>query len=388
MPNFKIGDRLVGQDAPCYIIAEVSCNHNGDFNEACKIIEAAGKAGADAVKLQTYTADTITRNYKGMLEGTMWAGIDLHALYEKAHTPWEWHKDLKKVAEDNGLQLFSSPFDETAVDFLVEQDVPVLKVASFEAVDTKLLEYMAQTGKPIIVSNGMTDFLEMKESIDVLRSAGAQDIALLHCNSGYPAAFHEVNLATIPVIGELFNCVTGLSDHTLFADHENKTEPAAHIAPVESVKFGAKIIEVHLMLDRNHSRALFEKNKGGYDWAFSREPHELKRMIDMIRQYEKDGFVGYETARERELADLTHGKVCFEPTQREIKSRPARPSLWVVQDVKAGEKLNFAAGRKGNVDSIRPGNGGLHIRYADFISSKKARTDIKAGTPLQWDMIA
>lgn len=272
MPNFKIGDRLVGQDAPCYIIAEVSCNHNGDFNEACKIIEAAGKAGADAVKLQTYTADTITRNYKGMLEGTMWAGIDLHALYEKAHTPWEWHKDLKKVAEDNGLQLFSSPFDETAVDFLVEQDVPVLKVASFEAVDTKLLEYMAQTGKPIIVSNGMTDFLEMKESIDVLRSAGAQDIALLHCNSGYPAAFHEVNLATIPVIGELFNCVTGLSDHTLFADHENKTEPAAHIAPVESVKFGAKIIEVHLMLDRNHSRALFEKNKGDMTGPFRGNP--------------------------------------------------------------------------------------------------------------------
>ncbi len=387
MPSFKIDGRLVGDDAPCYIIAEISCNHNGDFDEARKIIEAAADAGADAVKLQTYTADTITRNYKGMLEGTMWAGMDLHALYEKAHTPWKWHKDLKKVADDNGVQLFSSPFDETAVDFLMEQDVPVLKVASFEAVDTKLMEYMAQTGKPIIISNGMTDYLEMKESIDVLRGAGAKDIALLHCNSGYPAAFNEVNLKTIPVLGQLFDCVTGLSDHTLFADHENKAEPAAHITPVESVKFGAKIIELHLMMSRDESRALFEKDEGGYDWAFSREPDELKLLVDMIRTYEKDGNVNYKTDQEKELAALTHGQVCFKPTEREIASRPARPALWVVENIKAGEALKFAAGREGNFDSIRPGNGGLHIRYTDLIDTNKASRDIEAGTPLQWDMI-
>lgn len=387
MPNFKIGNKTVGDGAPCYIIAEISCNHNGNFDEARKIIEAAAECGADCVKLQTYTADTITRNFKGMLEGTMWAGKDLHALYHKAHTPWEWHRDLTKIANDLGMDLFSSPFDETAVDFLMEQNVPAFKVASFEAVDTKLMEYIAKTGKPVIVSNGMTDFLEMKESVDVLRHAGVKDLALLHCNSGYPASFREANLKTIPVIREVFGCPVGLSDHTLFADHENKSEPAAHIAPLESVKLGAKIIEVHLMLDRSKARTLFEKDQGGYDWPFSREPQELKKMIDMIRAYEKDGAVDYATDRERELATWTHGEVSFEPTARERESRAARPTLWVVEDVKEGDPLHFCAGRHGNFDSIRPGGGGLHIRFTDLIDGKRASRDIPAGTPLRWDMI-
>lgn len=385
--SFNIGNRSVGADSPCYIIAEVSCNHNGSFSEARKIIEAAANSGADAVKLQTYTADTITRNFKTSFKGTIWDGMDLHALYAKAHTPWDWHKELKKVADDNGLQLFSSPFDETAVDFLIEQDVPVLKVASFEAVDTKLMEYMAQTGKPIIVSNGMTDFLEMKESVDVLRSAGAKDIAVLHCNSGYPAAFHEVNLATIPVIAELFDCVVGLSDHTLYYDHSNKSDPQGHISPVEAVRFGAKIIELHLMLDRDEARLLFEKDEGGYDWPFSREPVELKKMVDMIRRFEKDGVIEYNTDHERKIAASTHGKVCFDPTERELASRPARPALWVTEDIKSGQVFKFAGGKEGNVDSIRPGNGGMHIRFADYIHGKTAVCDIPAGTPLKWDLI-
>ncbi len=387
MKKFTIGDRKIGDNEPCYIIAEVSCNHNGDFNEARKIIEAAGAAGADAVKLQTYTANTMTRDLNISLDGTMWAGMDLHGLYEKAHTPWDWYKDLKQVADDNGMQIFSSPFDETAVDFLMEQDVPALKVASFEVVDTKLLEYVAKTGKPIIVSNGMTDFLEMKESVDVLRSAGAKDVAVLHCNSGYPAALNEVNLKTIPVIEEMFGCVSGLSDHTLFADDKNQIEPVAHIAPVEAVRFGAKIIELHLMMDRDEARALFEKDEGGYDWAFSREPEELKKLISMIRHYEKTGEVTYDTDREKELALLTHGQVCFSPTPKELASRDLRPSLWVVEGIKAGEKFSFCGGRKGNFDSIRPNSGGLHIRYADIIEGKTAVNDIAAGTPLSWGMI-
>lgn len=386
MRSFNIGKRKVGGDAPCYIIAEISCNHNGDFDEARKIIEAAAAAGADSVKLQTYTADTITRNFKYKSEGTMWAGMDLHALYAKAHTPWEWHKDLAKVAADNGMQLFSSPFDETAVDFLVDQGVEVLKVASFEAVDTKLMEYMAKTGLPIIVSNGMTDFLEMKESIDVLRSAGAKDIAALHCNSGYPASFSEVNLATIPAIADIFDVVPGLSDHTLYFDHENKADPQAHVSPVEGVRFGAKIIELHLMLDRAEGKALFEKDAGGYDWPFSREPAELKKMIDMIRRFEKDGVIEYETEGERIAAAATHGKVCFDPTERELASRSFRPTLWVVEDVKAGDFFKFAGGKQGNLDSIRPG-GGLHVRYADFLEGRTATRDIPAGTPVNWDMV-
>lgn len=384
---FKIGKREVGGDASCYIIAEISCNHNGNFEEARKIIEAASEAGADAVKLQTYTADTITRDFKGSLEGTIWSGMDLHALYDKAHTPWDWHKDLTSIANDHGMDLFSSPFDETAVDFLVEQNVPALKIASFEAVDTKLMEYVAQTGLPVIVSNGMTDFLEMKEALEVLRDAGAKDLALLHCNSGYPASFKEANLRTIPVLEQMFSCTVGLSDHTLFADHENKQEPAAHIAPVEAVKLGAKIIEFHLMLDRAEAKALFDKDEGGYDWPFSREPAELKKTIQMIREYEKTGSVDYDTEREKELAEDVRGKVSFEPTAREMESRPARPALWIVEDIEEGQPLKFASGREGNFDSIRPGNGGLHIRYTDFLEGKKAARTLKAGTPLQWDMV-
>ncbi len=387
MRRIKIADKTIGDDAPCYVIAEVSCNHNGDYDEARRIIEAAAMAGADAVKLQTYTADTITRDFKGALEGTIWAGMDLHKLYNDAHTPWSWHEELAKVAADKGLHLFSSPFDETAVDFLMEQNVPAFKVASFEAVDNKLMEYIAKTGKPVIVSNGMTDFLEMKEAVDTLRGGGARDLAILHCNSGYPADFAEANLKTIPAIRELFGCPAGLSDHTLFIDAENKAGAAAHIAPVEAVKLGAKVLEVHLMMDRAEARALFEKGKGGFDWPFSREPDELKRAIEMIRAVEAGEDVVYDTEDERKAAESARGEVCFEPTKRELDSRPARPALWIVEDIKMGELFRFAGGRDGNVDSIRPGNGGLHMRFADFIDGRKAARDLQAGAPLTWDMI-
>lgn len=388
MKQIKIKDRIIGDAYPTYIIAEVSCNHEGDFSEARKIIEAAAKAGVDAVKLQTYTADTISRNFGTRPKGTIWESLDLYKLYDKAHTPWEWTGELMKVAADNGVHFFSSPFDETAVDFLVDAGVPLLKVASFEVVDNKLLEHMAKTGLPIIMSNGMTDYLEMEESVRVLRDNGVKDLALLHCNSGYPAAFSEANLKTIPAIANLFNVVPGLSDHTLFMDADNYAEPLAHITPVEAVKFGARIIELHLMLNREHARALFNKGEGGYDWPFSREPEELKKMIDMIRTYEKNGEIEYETDSEKKAAALTHGRVCFDPTQKELNSRNLRPSLWVVEDVKQGDTFRFAAEtRLGNFDSIRPA-GGLHIRFADFINGRVASKDLMAGQPLSWDMVA
>ena len=386
MPTFKIKDREIGGNSPCYIIAEVSCNHEGDFNEARRIIEAAAAAGADAAKLQTYTADTMTRDFQTRPKGTMWENIDLYKLYQKAHTPWSWHKDLKKVADDCGIHLFSTPFDETAVDHLMEMNAPVLKVASFEAIDIKLLEKIASTGLPVIISNGMTDFLEMDESIRTLRSYGTKDLAVLHCNSGYPASFDEVNLRTIPVIADYFGVVAGISDHTIYADDKNLTAPMAHVTPLEAVKFGASIIELHLMMDREKGRRLNEKNEGGFDWPFSREPAELKKLVSLVRQYEKMGSADYESEAERTAARRTHGRVCFDPTEKEIKSRILRPSLWVVQDIRKGEKLIFCGGEAGNFDSIRP-TGGLHIRFADFISGKKAACNIKAGSPLQWDMI-
>lgn len=387
MKEMKIGKRSVGGKNPTYVIAEVSCNHEGDFSEARKIIEEAAKAGADAVKIQTYTADTISRNFKTRPKGTIWENLDLYKLYQKAHTPWEWSKDLKKVADDNGLDFFSSPFDETAVNFLVDLGVNVLKIASFEVVDTKLIEHMSKTGLPIIMSNGMTDFLEIEEAVRILRSNNVKDLALLHCNSGYPAAFEEANLKTIPVMGEIFGTVTGLSDHTLFGDTKNYAEPLAHVTPVEAQKFGAKIVEVHLMLDRARARSLFEKGEGGFDWPFSREPAELKMMIDMIRHYEKTGEIHYETQAEKDAAEKTHGRVCFEPTEKEMNSRNVRPSLWVVEDIKQGQKFHFdAVKRTGNIDSIRPA-GGLHIRFADQIEGKIAARDISQGEALTWDMV-
>ena len=387
--TIRIKDREIGTEHPAYVIAEVSCNHEGDKEEAKRIIKAAADAGADAVKIQTYTADTISRNFDTRAEGTIWADVDLHKLYTKAQTPWDWSHDLMNYAQELGIHFFSSPFDETAVDFLVDElDVPVLKVASFEVVDTKLLEKMARTGLPIIMSNGMTDFLEMDEAVRILRENGCKDLALLHCNSGYPAAFSEANLKTMQAMAEIYNVPVGVSDHTLFADHENYEGPLAHVAPVEAVKMGAKIIEVHLTLDRTRARALFEKGEGGFDWPFSMEPQELKLMVDMIREYEETGAVEYNTEAERKAAALTHGTVNFTPTEKEMASRKARPSLWVVRDIKAGEPLHFAAEDKenGNFDSIRPG-GGLHIRFTDLIEGKIARRDIRAGTPLDWEVI-
>lgn len=387
--EFKIGKRIIGNEHPCYIIAEISCNHEGDKEEAKRIIDAAAVAGADAVKLQIYTADTISRNFDRRAEGTIWEDIDLHALYSKAQTPWEWSKELKEYANSCGLDLFASPFDETAVDFLVhELDVPALKIASFEIVDTKLLQKVARTGLPIIVSNGMTDFLEIKEAVDILKENGCAELALLHCNSGYPAAFEEANLKTMRVMGSLFDTVVGLSDHTLFADHENYKDPMAHVTPLEAVRLGAKIIEVHLTSDRTQARALFEKGEGGFDWPFSMEPDELRKMIDMIRTYEKTGEINYETSQEQSMAHVTHGFVNFKPTEKELNSRNVRPSLWVVQDMKAGDEFIFGAENKdkGNFDSIRP-SGGLHIRYTDYIEGKKATRDIAAGEPIVWGMV-
>ena len=389
MIPFSILNREIGGDAPCYIIAEVSCNHEGNLGEAKRIIKAAADGGADAVKIQTYTPDTMSRDFKTKAEDTMWSEIDLYSLYEKAQTPWKWSFELKDFAEDLGMHFFSSPFDETAVDFLVDElKVPVLKLASFEVVDLKLVEKMAKTGLPVIMSNGMTDFLEMDEAIRTLRENGCKDLALLHCNSGYPAAFDEANLKTMAAMQEIYEVPVGVSDHTLFADHKILKTPMAHVTPVEAVRLGAKIIEVHLTMDRDHARRLFEKEEGGFDWPFSMNPDEFKKMVDMVRHFEKHGDVSYDTPQEKDLAATTHGTVNFKPTEKELASRKARPALWVVRPVKKGEAFKFAAENKdaGNFDSIRPA-GGIDIRFTDFIEGRTASRDIPAGAPLSWDMV-
>jgi pseudaminic acid synthase len=343
----EIAGRKIGKGHPVYIVAEMSANHNQDFDEAVRIIKAAKECGADAVKIQTYTADTLTVDSDSKyfrIKGTIWDGETLYGLYQKAYMPWEWHPKLKEVAEEAGIIFFSTPFDRTAADFLEEMDVPAYKIASFELVDIPLIEYIAGKGKPIIMSTGMATLGEISEAVEAARRAGAKDIALLKCTSAYPAAPEAINLRTIPHLAEAFGVVSGLSDHTL-----------GIAAAVSSVALGACIIEKHFTLSRAVS---------GPDSAFSLEPPEFKAMGEAVRTAEK-----------------TLGAVNYVLTEKEEESRVFRRSLFVVKDMKAGEAFT-----EENVRSIRPGYG-LPPKYLKEVLGKMAARDIGKGIPLSWDML-
>jgi pseudaminic acid synthase len=348
VPQIEIGGRAIGAGTPAYLIAELSANHNHEFDQAARIVCAAKDAGADAIKLQTYTPGTITiasdREEFRVTGGTLWDGRTLHDLYAEAYMPWEWQPRLKKLAEDLGMDCFSSAFDFTAVDFLEQMNVPAHKVASFELVDIPLIQKMARTGKPLIMSTGMATVAEIEEAVQSARAAGAIQIALLKCTSAYPALPQEMNLRTIPEMERMFNVPVGLSDHTM-----------GIAVPVAAVVLGACIIEKHLTLSRSIP---------GPDSAFSLEPQEFKAMVDAVRTAEK-----------------SLGDVHFGLTGKEQASRAHRRSLFVVEDVKQGEAFTTE-----NVHSIRPGNG-LHTRYLTEVLGKSAAQGIKRGTPLRWEFV-
>ena len=346
--SLQINQRIVGAGQPVYVIAEISANHNHEFEQAAKIVRAAKDAGADAVKLQTYTADTITLRsdqecfvVKG---GTLWDGKTLHNLYGEAFMPWEWHPKLKVIANELGMDLFSSAFDETAVDFLESMGVPAHKVASFELVDIPLIQKMASTGKPLIMSTGMASLEEIDEAVAAARGAGAAQIALLKCTSAYPASPEEMNLRTIPYLAAHAGLPVGLSDHTMDV-----------AVPVTAIALGACIIEKHLTL----SRAV-----PGPDSAFSLEPSEFKAMVDAVR-----------------IAERSLGQARFGASEKEEGSRLFRRSLFVVADMKCGETFT-----EENVRSIRPGRG-LHTRHLREVLGKPAAREIQRGTPLSWDLV-
>jgi pseudaminic acid synthase len=344
----EIGGRKIGPGHPTYIIAEMSANHNQDFEQAVIILEAAKVAGADAIKLQTYTADTLTidcDNEYFRIKGTLWNGRTLYELYGEASTPWEWQPRLKELAERLGLDLFSTPFDQGAINFLEQMQVPAHKIASFECVDLPLLEKIAQTRKPIIMSTGMATLAEIDEAVRTLRLAGGNQLALLKCTSAYPASPEEMNLRTIPHLAEEFGLPVGLSDHTL-----------GIAVPVAAVALGACIIEKHFTLSRDVP---------GPDSAFSLEPNEFKAMVDAVRTVEK-----------------ALGAVHYGVSESESGSRVFRRSLFVVQDVKAGETLTLE-----NVRSIRPGHG-LPPKHLRDVVGKRATRDVKRGTPLDWGLIS
>jgi pseudaminic acid synthase len=345
--NFSIDGRVIGAGNPVYIVAEMSANHQGDFNTALRILEEAKKAGADALKLQTYTADTLTLdcdNEYFRIRGTLWNGRKLHELYREAYTPWEWQPKLKEAADAMNLTLFSTPFDETAVDFLQSFDIPAYKVASFELVDLGLLRKIAETGKPVIMSTGMADLAEIHEAVDTPRKAACEQIALLKCTSAYPASPESINLLTIPHLASTFDLPVGLSDHTMGVE-----------VPVAAVAIGACIVEKHFTLSRSAV---------GPDSAFSLEPQEFKAMVDTIR------------TTERALGDVRYGA-----TEEETGSKIFRRSLFIVEDLKAGQVLTAKT-----VRSIRPGHG-LHPRHLDEVLGRRVNTDVPRGTPLSWALL-
>lgn len=346
-PTIRINGRTIGRGHPAYIIAEMSANHGHDFDRAVRILEAARDAGADAVKLQTYTPETLTidcDNEWFCISGTMWDGRTLFDLYGEAYTPWEWQPRLKEAAERMGLDLFSSPFDATAVDFLEQMGVPAHKIASFESVDLPLLRKVAATGKPIIMSTGMATLAEIDEAVRTIREAGGEELALLKCTSAYPAPAEEANLRTIPHLAEAFGVAAGLSDHTLDV-----------AVPVTAVALGACIIEKHFTLSRSEP---------GPDNAFSLEPAEFRQMVDAVRTAEK-----------------ALGQVHYGVSKREAGSRVFRRSLFVVEDVRAGERFTAR-----NVRVIRPGYG-LHTRHLEEVVGRCATRDVARGTPLAWELV-
>ncbi len=337
-----IGNKQIGENHPIFIIAELSANHFQNFDIAVKTIKAMKESGADAVKFQTYTPDTMTidsDNECFHIKGTIWDGKTLYQLYQEAYTPWKWQPKLKKIAEELGLICFSSPFDKTAVDFLEKMNVPAYKIASFEMTDISLIEYVASKGKPIIISTGISTLADIEEAVNACRKMGNDQIVLLKCTSSYPTPLDEVNLRTIPNMIDTFNIIVGLSDHTLSTS-----------IPVAAAALGAKIVEKHFILDRN---------LGGPDAAFSMEPSEFKLMVNAIRDVEK-----------------ALGKIDYSE-----KSKDFARSLFVVEDIKAGKLFT-----EKNIKSIRPGFG-LHPRHLKEILGRKATIDIKRGTPLNWKLL-
>ena len=348
-PFLKIGERKVGPGQPVFVIAELSGNHNQSFERAREMVKVACDCGVDAIKLQTYTADTLTidsdKEWFQVKVNPAWRGENLYQLYQKAYTPWEWQPELKKIAQDRGVILFSTPYDETAVEFLEKMEVPAYKVSSFEVTDTGLLKKIASTKKPVIMSRGMASLEELELAISTLRESGTEEVAILHCISSYPARPEEMNLATIADIRKRFGTVVGLSDHSL-----------GITASVASVALGASIIEKHFTLRRDD---------GGCDASFSLEPEEFKELIKSVREVEK-----------------AMGKVQYGAGKKESENIVFRRSLFVVKDMKEGEEFSSE-----NVRYIRPGYG-LALKFLPEILGKKARIDIERGTPLSHDLIS
>lgn len=346
--SITIGNRKVGAGYPTFVIAEMSGNHNGDIQRALKIVDKAAEAGVDAIKIQTYTADTITlscdNEYFKTQKGSLWEGKTLYELYSAAYTPWDWHEAIFSRAKEKGLIYFSTPFDISSVDFLEKLNAPAYKIASYEIQDIPLIKRVALTHKPILISTGIAKYEEIAEAVDVCKNAGNEDVILLKCTSAYPSPFADMNIKLIPKMEQDFNLVCGLSDHSMGTEVD-----------IAAVTLGAKVIEKHMTLDRAD---------GGIDAPFSMESQEMKLLVEQIRNVE-----------------AALGKATYELTYLQLAGRKYGRSLFISNDIKAGELFTTE-----NVKSVRPSDG-LHTKYYYEVLGKKCKFDVKKGTPLKWDMI-
>ena len=343
----KIGNFTIDDKSPVFIIAELSANHNGSLDNALATIKAAKRAGADCIKLQTYTADTITLDSDKedfVIKGTIWDGKKLHTLYQEAYTPWEWHAQIYRVAKEEGLICFSSPFDKTAVDLLESLNSPAYKIASFEITDIPLIEYVASKGKPVIISTGIAREEDIELALDACHRMGNFDVALLKCTSSYPAPIDEANMCMVRDLAERYNVISGLSDHTM-----------GSTVPVVATVFGAKIIEKHFIIDR----AI-----GGPDASFSMNEEEFTAMVKAVREAEK-----------------ASGIIDYNLTEKQVKGRDFSRSLYIAEDINAGEIFT-----EKNLRSVRPGFG-LHPKYYNQLLGKKAAIDLEKGTPMQLEFV-
>lgn len=346
--EIRIGKHLINDSSPTFIVAEMSANHLMNFDRAVAILKAAKEAGADAIKIQTYTPDTITLDCDEpcfqITQGTIWDGTTLHKLYQTAYTPWEWQPKLKEIAEELELEFFSSPFDFSSVDFLEELDIPVYKIASFEITDIPFIRKIAKLGKPMIFATGVAKLADIELALQTCKEEGNEQIILLKCTSSYPAPYEDINLKTMVSMGETFDCIIGLSDHSM-----------GHAVADAAVAMGAKVVEKHFTLSRED---------GGPDAAFSMEPDEFRTMVEDIRKIEK-----------------ALGKVTYELTEKQTREREHTRSLFVAQNMKAGEIFTPE-----NLKSVRPGCG-LHTKYYEELLGKKIKIDTKLGTPMNWDLV-
>jgi pseudaminic acid synthase len=343
----QIGNFTIDDKSPVFIIAELSANHNGSLDNALETIKAAKRAGADCIKLQTYTADTITLDSDKedfVIKGTIWDGKKLHTLYQEAYTPWEWHEQIYRVAKEEGLICFSSPFDNTAVDLLESLHSPAYKIASFEITDIPLIEYVASKGKPVIISTGIAQQEDIELALDACHRMGNYDIALLKCTSSYPAPIEEANMCMVKDLAERYNVISGLSDHTM-----------GSTVPIVATVFGAKIIEKHFIIDRSI---------GGPDASFSMNEEEFTAMVKAVREAEK-----------------ASGLVDYKLTEKQAKGRDFSRSLYIAEDIKAGEIFTDK-----NLRSVRPGFG-LHPKHFNEIIGKKSNQDLEKGTPMKLNYI-